>query len=939
ALAAGPQTTPPVQHAEIRVGIDEGDVRGSDHRSLQAAVDYVAGLGGGTVRIGAGKYLMRNALKLRNNVHLAGVPGKTVLVACDRFSSSLSADGDANERQITMTDPSGFRVGDGVAVQDGKSGGFEVTTATLTAQVGPNTFRLSAPLYLDYLVAHKAAAKLAFPIVGGWNVKNVVIEGLTLDGNRDRAEYLNGCRGGGIYLFECEQVTIRNCTVRRYHGDGISFQVSHAVTVEDCLAENNSGLGLHPGSGSQRPVVRRNRSFGNGSDGLYVCWRVKHGLFEQNEIRGNQRAGISIGHKDTDNLFRDNTVISNGSAGVWFRQETEAMGAHRNVFENNRILDNGTRGQRGSPQAAIVIQGHHHDLVFRGNQIGNTKPAATPTAGIQVSAVAQNLKAENNQFLHVNQEVASQVSSVPSASAAAQKPRPNILFCFADDWGRYASVYARHEQQPSPNQVVKTPNIDRVAQRGVLFRNAFVNAPSCTPCRSALLSGRYFFNTGRAAILQGAVWDSSIPSFPLLLKEAGYFVGKTGKVWSPGTPADAPYGGQAHAFQKGGMRFNNFSEQVTQAVRQNKTVEQARNELLAEVRANFDDLLTAREKGKPFCYWFGPTTVHRTWVKGSGKALWGIDPDALQGKLPPFLPDVPEVREDFADYLGEIQAFDAYVGVLLNRLEAAGELDRTLIVIGGDHGAPGFPRGKCNLYDFGVGVTLVAAWPGGKGGRVVEDFVNLMDLAPTFLEVGGVKPPIGMNGRSILPLLTSEKSGQFDPERTWVVSGRERHVGSARAGNLPYPHRALRNRDFLYIRNFKPDRSPMGDANGVTADKAPSAQELETNTRIAFADVDASPTKAWLVAHRNDPQWKWHYDQAFGKRPAEELYDLRHDPAQVKNVAADAAYASTKQELAGRLLQILKEAGDPRVVDANCRFERPPFTDPEPKKQNVKEKR
>jgi arylsulfatase A-like enzyme len=522
--------------------------------------------------------------------------------------------------------------------------------------------------------------------------------------------------------------------------------------------------------------------------------------------------------------------------------------------------------------------------------------------------------------------------------AAGEPARPNILFCFADDWGRYLSEYAKHEDRASPNQVIKTPNIDAVAQRGVLFRNAFVNAPSCTPCRSALLSGRYFFTTGRGAILQGAVWDSSIPSYPLLLKDAGYFIGKTGKVWSPGTPADAPYGGQTHAFQQAGMRFNNFSEQVTQGVRQKKTIEQARGELLDEVSKNFDDLLAAREKGKPFCYWFGPTTVHRAWIKGSGKALWQIDPDALQGKLPAFLPDVPEVREDFADYLGEIQAYDAYVGVLVDRLKKAGELDRTLIVISGDHGAPGFPGGKCNLYDFGVGVALVAAWPGGKGGRVVDDFVNLMDLAPTFLEVGGVKPPPGMNGRSIMPLLRSDKSGQIESDRSWVITGRERHVGVARAGNLPYPHRALRTKDFLYIRNFKPDRSPMGDANGVTADSAPTSEELEMNTRVAFADMDAGPTKAWLVAHRNDPKWKWHYDYAFGKRPAEELYDLQKDPDQVKNVAGDPAYKTTTKELGDRLIAELKKAGDPRVVEEDCRFERSPFADPEPEKKKKRAK-
>lgn len=516
---------------------------------------------------------------------------------------------------------------------------------------------------------------------------------------------------------------------------------------------------------------------------------------------------------------------------------------------------------------------------------------------------------------------------VSSPLFAAQPERPNILFCFADDWGRYASEYARHERRPSPNHVVKTPHIDRVARQGVLFRNAFVNAPSCTPCRSALVSGRYFFNTGRGAILQGAQWDAAIPAWPLLLKESGYFIGKTGKVWSPGTPADAPFGGQAHAFQKGGMRFNNFSEQVTAAIRKGEPLEKARNELLTEVRRNFEDSLAVRDKGNPFCYWFGPTTVHRTWVKGSGQALWGINPGDLKGKLPPFLPDVPEVREDFADYLGEIQAFDAYVGVLLEKLQEAGELDKTLVVISGDHGAPGFPGGKCNLYDFGVGVTLAVSGPGIKGGRLVDDFVNLMDLAPTFLEAGGAKLPEGMNGKSVWPILKSGQSGQVDPERTFVITGRERHVAAAREGNLPYGHRALRTKEFLYIRNFKPDRYPLGDPKAVTADAAPTPEQLETDTFSAFADMDGGPTKAWLVARRNDPKWRWHYNYAFAKRPAEELYDLQSDRDQIKNVAADPAYAKVRQELAERLLTSLKDAGDPRATEENPVFERSPFTD------------
>lgn len=513
--------------------------------------------------------------------------------------------------------------------------------------------------------------------------------------------------------------------------------------------------------------------------------------------------------------------------------------------------------------------------------------------------------------------------------------RPNILFCFADDWGRYASAYAKVDGKPSPNDVVKTPHIDRIAREGVLFRHAFVNAPSCTPCRSALLSGRYFFNTGRGAILNGAVWDSAIPSWPLLLKDAGYHIGETYKVWSPGTPNDAPFGAGQFAYEKAGGQYNNFSENVTKLVRDGTPVDSAKQKLYAEVTGNFDAFLAARPKDQPFCYWFGPTLVHRLWEKGSGQALWGIDQESLKGKLPKFLPDVPEVREDFADYLGEIQGFDAGVGLLLKRLEEMGELDNTLVVVSGDHGAPGFPGGKCNLYDFGVGVALAVRWPGqvpasqDANVRVVDDLVNLMDLAPTFLEAGGVKAPAGMNGRSLVGILKSEKSGQIDPSRTWNISGRERHVGSAREENKPYPQRCLRTKDYLYIRNFAPDRWPLGSPLGVTATSAPDADALANNTRVAFADMDASPTKAWLISHRNDPQWKWHYDYAYAKRPAEELYDLRSDPEQTKNVAADPAYAATKKELGERLLKTLTEVGDPRVTGDGQAFERPPFTDAE----------
>jgi len=512
---------------------------------------------------------------------------------------------------------------------------------------------------------------------------------------------------------------------------------------------------------------------------------------------------------------------------------------------------------------------------------------------------------------------------------AADTNRLNILFCFADDWGRYASCYAALDRRPSLNHVVRTPNIDRVARDGAMFRNAFVPAPSCTPCRSSLLSGRYWWNTGRGAILQGAVWDTNIPSFPLLLRDAGYHIGKSYKVWSPGTPADAPFGEQRFAYQKAGGAPNNFSEQATRMVSEGATVAEARDRILAQVRGNFDAFLADRKTNQPWLYWFGPTTTHRTWIKGSGKKLWDIDPDSLRGKMPKHLPDVPEVREDVADYLGECQAFDAYIGVLLKRIEEAGELERTLIVIAGDHGMPGVPGGKCNLYDFGTAVALVTRWPGAKGGRVIDDFVNLMDLAPTFLEVGGAKTPPGVSGRSIVPQLNGTKSGQIDPGRTFVVTGRERHVGAARDGNLPYPMRAIRTKDFVFIRNFAPDRWPMGAPLAVTDSAEPTASELETNTRAAFPDMDAGPTKAWLIIHRDEANVKPFYERAFSMRPAEELYDLRTDPEQTKNVAAQPSYVVEKNELSRQLMKVLTDNGDPRVTGDGQKFDRTPFTDPE----------
>jgi N-sulfoglucosamine sulfohydrolase len=512
------------------------------------------------------------------------------------------------------------------------------------------------------------------------------------------------------------------------------------------------------------------------------------------------------------------------------------------------------------------------------------------------------------------------VRTCPAAEDAAR--RPNIVFAFADDWGRYAGAYGKLEPG-GPSDLVQTPNFDRIAREGVLFTNAFVNAPSCTPCRSSLLTGQYFWRTGLGAILQGAVWDDSIPSYPLLLRDSGYHIGHTYKVWSPGTPRDAPYGGSQYAYVKRGGNLNGYSQFVSKA----KDRQAAKQQVMDQVRGNFQDFLTDRE-GRPFCYWFGPTNTHRKWIQGSGKDLWGLNPDDLQGKMPPFLPDVPIVREDFCDYLGEVQAFDASLGVLLDELERIGELDNTLIAVSGDHGIPGFPRAKCNLYDIGVGVPLAIRWAARvPAGRVVDDFVNLPDLAPTFLTAAGLTPPEPMTARSLVDILTSDRSGRIDPQRDHVIVGRERHVAQARDGQLPYPQRAIRTKDFLYVRNFAPDRWPMGVAPGFgkPAGPWPDFETLREDTFAAMADLDAGPTKAWIGVHRDDPGMAEYVDFAFGRRPAEELFDLRRDPHQMTNVADDPAYAQQRKELSERLMAVLRDTGDPRVTGDTTTFDNPPF--------------
>jgi hypothetical protein len=356
----------------IRVGHAEAHIIGTDNRALQAAVDYIAGLGGGIVEIGPGEFIMRDSLHLRSFVTVRGTAGKTVLRKANGVSSPLALDGDYGEEQITVANPTGFEAGHGVAIWDSNAGGFHTTVARITGCSG-STFSIDRPLNADCMVSRAATAATVFPVISGYDLEGARIETLIIEGNKEHNVHLNGCRGAGIFLYRGFGAVIEECTVRNYNGDGISFQQSNDVTVSRCVSEGNTSLGIHPGSGSQRPTVRGCTARNNGEDGLFLCWRVRHGVFEENVLEANGRYGISIGHKDTDNLFRHNQVCSNKEEGVYFRQESFGMAGHRNRLENNVIEDNGL----SSEVAGVRIRGEAKDVVFKGNVIRDTRPAET----------------------------------------------------------------------------------------------------------------------------------------------------------------------------------------------------------------------------------------------------------------------------------------------------------------------------------------------------------------------------------------------------------------------------------------------------------------------------------------------------------------------------------------------------------------------------------
>jgi len=371
----------------ITVALRNADIIGSDNRALQAAVDYVGNLGGGVVEIGPGEYLMRDALHLRSHVTVRGTGAKTVLKKDREHRSLLAADGDFGEAAITVENPEGFAIGRGVYVASKTMRNFLGVCATILNSRS-NYFTLSRSLNADCLMEHGGFAATIFPVISGYNLEEARVENLTVDGNRaENPTKVDGCRTAGIFLYRGDHCAISNCFVRDYNGDGISFQQSNDVQVEGCVVERCAGFGLHPGSGSQRPSVKNSRAIANGEDGFFFCWRVRGGLAEGNVLENNGGYGMSIGHKDSDNAVRKNTIIGNKLGGVYWREETEPMAAHRITFEHNTVRDNEGWG--------LFVNGATRNTIIRSNIIEDSGSGRQKT-GIRIGKQAGEVVLEGN---------------------------------------------------------------------------------------------------------------------------------------------------------------------------------------------------------------------------------------------------------------------------------------------------------------------------------------------------------------------------------------------------------------------------------------------------------------------------------------------------------------------------------------------------------------
>ena len=462
---------------------------------------------------------------------------------------------------------------------------------------------------------------------------------------------------------------------------------------------------------------------------------------------------------------------------------------------------------------------------------------------------------------------------------------PNILFCLADDAGMHFGAYGC--------PWVRTPAFDRVAREGLLFLRGYTPNAKCAPSRASILTGRNPWQLEDAAN-HNPVFPAKFRTVWEALGGAGWHTGHTAKGWAPGDPGTV----DGRRRELTGPTWSDIQlEPPTPCI--NKT----------DYAANFEAFLDARPDGAPFCFWYGSTEPHRAYEYGSGARLGGRRTDEIN-RVPAIWPDNETVRNDLLDYGFEIEHFDAHLGRMLDALERRGLLENTLVVVTSDNGMP-FPRVKGQEYECSNHLPLAMRWPAGirKPGRRVAEYVSFIDFAPTFLELAGVDPAqAGMppvTGRSLTDLF----AGKGRTARDHLLIGKERH-DCGRPHNQNYPIRGLLQDDWLYLRNFEPDRWPAA------------------NPETGYLECDGGPTKTEVLKTRYDPQRKRFWDLCFGKRAGEELYHVSEDPDCLNDLVNDPAHRGRRDRMRARMEQELRDQGDPRLFGNGDVFEQYPWCHP-----------
>lgn len=488
-----------------------------------------------------------------------------------------------------------------------------------------------------------------------------------------------------------------------------------------------------------------------------------------------------------------------------------------------------------------------------------------------------------------------------------EQKRPNILFAISDDQTFAHTSFAGAK-------FLKTPAFDRVASEGVYFKNCIAGSPGCAPSRSTIVTGRYHWQNEQSG-QHASSWMKKYVPFIDLLNANGYATGLTGKGVAPFQYARNENDSLWRATNAAGIEHSHITyEKGTPG--DERTAGGISNTNYFE---NFKFFMENTRQGKPFFFWYGAREPHRKYEQDSWKRN---NKDLADVKVPAFFPDHEIVRGDMLDYAVEIEWFDLHLQRMLKYLEKIGELENTIVIVTADNGMP-FPRAKANGYEFGVHVPFAVRFPKGfPGGRIVDDPVSFADLAPTILELTKTSPKgmLPISGKSILNILKSKKQGVVEPTKKYVYSGRERH-SSSRYLNWGYPQRVIRSKDYLLIWNMKPNRWPAGAPQRLvpgTSDELYPMYGIDAEGKQhsdqAFTDIDASPTKAFIIENWKNDTIKPYFDLALAKRQEFEMFNIQDDPYCLTNLIGKSDFATVEKEMKSVLLEELKKSKDPRIV-------------------------